>query len=129
MTTQSRKLRTPLAAVRGLGSAKSGLGHWWYQRLTAIAMLPLVGWMVYLVVSLSGADYPTAMALISHPVNAPVLMLFIGVGMWHASLGIQVVAEDYISHEATRLAVIIATKMAFILLASISIFSILKIAL
>lgn len=129
MTDSPNSMRSPLGRVRGLGAAKSGLSHWWHQRLTALAMAPLMIWMMVLVFQLIGADYTAATALISHPVNATVMLLSVGVGFWHASLGIQVVLEDYVSHEGVRLAALIIVKMAAIALASLSAFSILKIAL
>jgi succinate dehydrogenase / fumarate reductase membrane anchor subunit len=69
------------------------------------------------------------MALLSHPVNAALVMLFVGVGFWHSSLGLQVVLEDYMAHEGVRLALIIVIRMALIVLGAISLFSVLKIAL
>ena len=126
---KSNSMKTPLAEARGLGTAKSGLAHWWHQRLTAIAMIGLVAWMCVIIVMLVGADYSGAMALLSHPVNAALIMLFIGVGFWHSSLGLQVVLEDYVAYEGVRLALIIAIRMALVLLGAISLLSILKIAL
>ena len=126
---KSNSMKTPLAEARGLGTAKSCLAHWWHQRLTAIAMIGLVAWMCVIIVMLVGADYSGAMALLSHSVNAALIMLFIGVGFWHSSLGLQVVLEDYVVHEGVRLALIIAIRMALVLLGAISLLSILKIAL
>ena len=126
---KSNSMKTPLAEARGWGTAKSGLAHWWHQRLTAIAMIGLVAWMCVIIVMLVGADYSGAMALLSHPVNAALIMLFIGVGFWHSSLGLQVVLEDYVAHEGVRLSLIIVIRMALVLLGAISLLSILKIAL
>ena len=129
MAHKADSMRTPLGKVRGLGAAKSGLSHWWHQRLTAIAMLPLICWMIWLIFSLSGADYQQAVSLISHPVNATIMLLFVGVGFWHAALGLQVVLEDYVGNETVRMIALIMVKMLAILIASLSLFSILKIAL
>jgi succinate dehydrogenase / fumarate reductase membrane anchor subunit len=126
---KSNSMKTPLAEARGLGTAKSGLAHWWHQRLTAIAMIGLVAWMCVIIVMLVGADYSGAMALLSHPVNAALIMLFIGVGFWHSSLGLQVVLEDYVAHEGVRLALIVAIRMVLVLLGAVSLLSMLKIAL
>ena len=92
-------------------------------------MLPLICWMIWLIFSLSGADYQQAVSLISHPVNATIMLLFVGVGFWHAALGLQVVLEDYVGNETVRMIALIMVKMLAILLASLSLFSILKIAL
>ena len=126
---KSNNMKTPLAQERGLGAAKSGLSHWWHQRLTAIAMVGLVAWMCALVVMLAGADVESAMSLLSHPLNAAILILFVGVGFWHSALGLQVVLEDYVAHEGIRLTMIIALRMVLILLGAMSMLSLLKIAL
>ena len=126
---KSNNMKTPLAQARGLGAAKSGLSHWWHQRLTAIAMVGLAAWMCALVVMLAGTDFDGAMALLSHPFNAAIFILFVGVGFWHSALGLQVVLEDYVAHEGVRLTMIIAIRMALILLGAISVLSLLKIAL
>ena len=129
MTRQTKSMSTPLAQARGLGSAKSGLHHWWHQRVSAVAMVGLVGWMVFLVLSLAGADYETALDMVSHPAHAAVVVLFIAVGLWHASLGLQVVLEDYVANEGMRLIAILAVKMAASVIAVLSILSVLKVAL
>ena len=129
MTRQTKSMSTPLARARGLGSAKSGLHHWWHQRVSAVAMVGLVSWMVVLLFSLVVADYQTAMNILAHPVNATVVVLFVAVGLWHASLGIQVVLEDYVANESVRLIAILAVKMAASVTAILAILSVLKVAL
>ena len=129
MTKQTKSMSTPLARARGLGSAKSGLHHWWHQRVSAVAMVGLVSWMVVLLFSLVDADYQTALNMLAHPVNATVVVLFIAVGLWHASLGLQVVLEDYVANEGVRLIAILAVKMAASVIAVLSILSVLKVAL
>ena len=126
---KSRSMQTPLAAVRGLGSAKSGLHHWWNQRMTAVAMVPLVIWMVSLCILMTGASYQDALAIASHPANATVLILFVAVGFWHAILGLQVILEDYVAAEGLRLVIIVVIRMFAIALAALSILSILRVAL
>ena len=122
-------MSTPLARARGLGSAKSGLQHWWHQRVSAVAMVGLVSWMVVLLFSLVEADYQTALNMLAHPVNATVVVLFVAVGLWHASLGLQVVLEDYVANEGVRLIAILAVKMAASVTAILAILSVLKVAL
>ena len=129
MTRQTKSMSTPLARARGLGSAKSGLHHWWHQRVSAVAMVVLVSWMVVLLFSLVEADYQTAMNILAHPVNATVVVLFVAVGLWHASLGIQVVLEDYVANEGARLIAILAVKMTASVTAILAILSVLKVAL
>ena len=129
MTRQAKSMSTPLARARGLGSAKSGLHHWWHQRVSAVAMVGLVSWMVVLLFSLVEADYQTALNMLAHPVNATVVVLFVAVGLWHASLGLQVVLEDYVANEGVRLIAILAVKMAASVTAILAILSVLKVAL
>ena len=129
MTRQTKSMSTPLARARGLGSAKSGLHHWWHQRVSAVAMVGLVSWMVVLLFSLVDADYQTALNMLAHPVNATVVVLFVAVGLWHASLGLQVVLEDYVANEGVRLIAILAVKMAACVTAILAILSVLKVAL
>ena len=129
MTRQTKSMSTPLARARGLGSAKSGLHHWWHQRVSAVAMVGLVSWMVVLLFSLVEADYQTALNMLAHPVNATVVVLFVAVGLWHASLGLQVVLEDYVANEGARLIAILAVKMTASVTAILAILSVLKVAL
>ena len=129
MTRQTKSMSTPLARARGLGSAKSGLHHWWHQRVSAVGMVGLVSWMVVLLFSLVDADYQTALNMLAHPVNATVVVLFVAVGLWHASLGLQVVLEDYVANEGVRLIAILAVKMAASVTAILAILSVLKVAL
>ena len=83
-------LKTPLARVLGLGSAKDGVGHWWWQRLTAIAIVPLGIWFVLSVVSLAGAQHGAAVSWLQSPLNAALFLCFLLAAFWHASLGLQV---------------------------------------
>jgi succinate dehydrogenase / fumarate reductase membrane anchor subunit len=125
----SSSLRSPLGRVRGLGSAKEGVAHWWAQRVTALALVPLVLWFVIAVISLAGADYARTTAWIASPVPAILLVLLIVATFYHAVLGMQVVIEDYIHPESLRIALILLVKAAAIVLAAAAIFAVLKIAL
>jgi succinate dehydrogenase / fumarate reductase membrane anchor subunit len=88
--------RTPLSRARGLGSAHSGVDHWWRQRVTAILLVVLVPWLVGLLVSLIGADLEAARIVIARPWNIIALAAFVIAAFWHARLGMQVVIEDYV---------------------------------
>jgi succinate dehydrogenase / fumarate reductase membrane anchor subunit len=118
--------RTPLARARGLGSAKEGLHHWWMQRLTAIALIPLVVWFAISLVMLSGADLTTVRAWIGSPLVMVLLILTIGVGLHHGQLGLQVVLEDY-TNGALRVAMIVLVKFIAILFGLAAILAILRI--
>jgi succinate dehydrogenase / fumarate reductase membrane anchor subunit len=122
-------MKSPLARARGLGSAHEGVHHWLHQRITAIALVPLMIWLVVSIVSLNDADYGIFTGWIAQPVNATLLIFVIIAGFYHAALGLQVVLEDYISCKATRIASIITNKLFFLGAGLASVFSILKIAL
>ena len=108
-------LRTPLARARGLGSAKDGVGHWWAQRLTAIALIPLVVWFAVSLVMLSGADYAMVRAWIGSPLVMVLLILTIVIGLHHGQLGMQVVIEDYVARDGWKLALIVLVKFIAVL--------------
>ena len=127
MARSTNSMRTPLAKVRGLGSAKSGVHHWWHQRLTAIAMVPLVLSAIYLVFRIAGSNYNQAISLLQNPFYAAILLLLIITGFWHCMLGIQVVIEDYVGSEWGRITSIMIVKAILILLATLSALSLLKI--
>jgi succinate dehydrogenase / fumarate reductase, membrane anchor subunit len=119
--------RTPLARARGLGSARDGVGHWWAQRLTAIALIPLVVWFAISLVMLSGADYTVVRAWIGSPLVMMLLILTIGVGLHHGQLGLQVVIEDYVANDGWKLALIVIVKFIAVLFGLGAIVAILRI--
>lgn len=121
-------LRTDLGKVRGLGSAKEGTQHWWAQRVTAIALIPLILWFVASVVGLAGADIGPVRAWVAQPVTAILLVLLIGATFHHMQLGLQVVIEDYVHAEWLKITGIILVKFGAVLLAAASAFAVLKIA-
>jgi len=111
-----------------LGSAKEGLHHWWGQRLTALALIPLALWFVVSLLSLMGSDLARYTAWVSSPVNASLLILTLAVTFHHAQQGLQVVIEDYVSNHGVRAAGIIIVKFACLALGVLTIFSVLKVA-
>ena len=104
--TGGRHLRTPLARVRGLGSAKSGTEHFWRQRLTAVANVPLTIAFVLIVVSLLGRNHAYVVQTLGSPLVAMLMLLFIGSATYHMRIGMQVIIEDYVHDETTRLALL-----------------------
>ncbi|MDX1608716.1 MAG: succinate dehydrogenase, hydrophobic membrane anchor protein [Halofilum sp. (in: g-proteobacteria)] len=122
-------LRTPLAEARGLGSAKEGVGHWWHQRLTAVALVPLTLWFGFSVALLGSADYYTVIDWVANPVNAVLLILLLAVGFWHGALGVKEVIEDYVAGEGKKLFLLLAVQLAAVVLALAGIFAVLRIAL
>jgi succinate dehydrogenase / fumarate reductase membrane anchor subunit len=120
-------LRTPLARARGLGSARVGVHHWWAQRLTAIALIPLVVWFAISLVMMSGADYGAVRAWIGSPVVMVLLILTIAIGLHHGQLGLQVVIEDYVHGDGGKLALIVAVRFIAVLFGLAAIVAVLRI--
>ena len=120
-------LRTPLARARGLGSARVGVHHWWAQRLTAIALIPLVVWFAISLVMMSGADYGAVRAWIGSPAVMVLLILTIAIGLHHGQLGLQVVIEDYVHGDGSKLALIVAVRFIAVLFGLAAIVAILRI--
>ena len=121
-------MRTPLGKVRGLGSAKEGTDHFWKQRLTAVANVPLIVFFVWLIVSLNGASHQEVSATLSNPVIALLLLAVIGSVCLHMKLGMQVVIEDYIHAEGMKVSLIILNTFFCTGIGLVSAFAVLKLA-
>jgi succinate dehydrogenase / fumarate reductase membrane anchor subunit len=89
-------LRDPLKVARGLGASGSGVRAWWLQRVTAVALVPLSIWFLFLMGGTLHADYPVVLATIAQPVHAISLIVFVVCLFWHGALGLQVIIEDYV---------------------------------
>lgn len=123
------KLRTPLAKVRGLGSAKEGTHHWWAQRLTAIALVPLSLWFIYSLVCMTTRDYMAAIGWLQSPITSTLLVLFVFSLFYHAQLGMQVVIEDYVGNEALKITSIIVLKFVMFFAGLAGVMAVLKVFL
>lgn len=125
----SAQLRTPLARVRGLGSAKSGTHHWLVQRLTSIALLPLTVWFLYVALKLVGGEYADARSFLAQPWNAVLMAAFVLMLFYHAKLGIQVILEDYVHLRWLEVASQMINLFACAFAALVALFAIVRIAL
>jgi succinate dehydrogenase / fumarate reductase membrane anchor subunit len=121
-------MRTPLGRVRGLGSAKSGTEHFWLQRLTAIANLPLSLFVVGLIISTSGSNFAAVKATLGSPFVAIPLLLFVISAAWHMRIGMQVVIEDYVPSEGPKVALLLANTFFTFAVGIGCVFAILKIS-
>ena len=119
--------RSALGRVRGLGSAKEGTSHWWSQRLTALALVPLSLWFMISLAALAGADHATVVSWIASPMVAGLLILLVTATFYHAYLGLQVVIEDYVHGEGMKLALLLVSQAASIVLGLAGVLSILMI--
>jgi succinate dehydrogenase / fumarate reductase, membrane anchor subunit len=117
-------MRTPLARVKGLGSAKEGLRHWWMQRITAIANIPLVAAAIWIVLLSLRTDYAGVINLVGDPCVGAILILFVANLFYHAALGLQVVIEDYVSGRTAKFLLLIFVKFSAVLIAMIGIVSV-----
>jgi succinate dehydrogenase / fumarate reductase membrane anchor subunit len=122
-------LRSPLGRARGLGSAHAGAAHWWAQRLTALALLPLTLWFICAVIRLAGEPRDYMIAWMSAPVPIVLMLALIVATFHHLHLGLQVVIEDYVHVGSIKLAAVLAIKALCVLLALACIVSVLKIGL
>ncbi|TLY61233.1 MAG: succinate dehydrogenase, hydrophobic membrane anchor protein [Gammaproteobacteria bacterium] len=121
-------LRSPLGRVLGTGSAKEGVQHWWLQRLTSLALVPLSIWFVVSLLSLPSFDHAIVAAWMSQSWTALLLVLFVVVGAWHSQLGVRVVVEDYVHATGVRTLTLVVVTFAHALLAAAGVFAILKVA-
>lgn len=123
------QFQTPLKQVRGLGSAQDGTGHWWAQRLTAIALIPLCIWFAWFCVNLAGADYAQVRNAVAAPLNGFLLIVLLWSLFYHAQLGLQVVIEDYIHQRTFEISLLIAIKFLAIALPLAASIAVLRIVL
>lgn len=121
-------LRTSIDRFRGLSTGKEGVNHWWMQRVSAIALTPLTLWFLISLLGVIGADYETVVAWIGKPFNTVLLIaLLVGV-FYHAMLGLQVVIEDYIHVEGSKVLSLLVMKFALLLLGGAAVLAVLRIA-
>ena len=123
------RMRSPLGRALGLGSAKEGVEHWWLQRITAAALVPLSVWFVIAIIRLVGADIEMVRDWVSTPMPAILLVLLLIATFWHASLGLQVVIEDYVHTPLTKLGLVIVVRLGCFAFAVAGIFAVLSMAL
>jgi succinate dehydrogenase / fumarate reductase membrane anchor subunit len=122
-------LRSSLIKVSGLGSAKDGTGHWWAQRITAVALIPLGLWFAISVLGMPGADYNAVRSWLAQPLNSILMILLIVSVLHHSQLGIQVVVEDYVHNQSLKVLTLTLSRFLHIALAVAAIYALILISL
>ncbi len=120
-------LRSPLGRVLGLGSAKEGTGHWWAQRTTSVALLPLMIWFVCSLLTLPALDYQTIHTWMSVPFTAFLAVLLVVTATYHSNLGVDVIVEDYVGH-GMKVLTLMTLRFLHVLVGGVAVFAILRVA-
>lgn len=128
MSEAKSSMRTPLGRVRGLGSAKSGTEHFWMQRVTAVANVPLTLFVIGLIISTAGSNYAAVKATLGSPIVAIPLILFVISATYHMRLGMQIIIEDYVPAEGTKIVLLLLNTFFCATVGLGSVFAILKLA-
>jgi succinate dehydrogenase / fumarate reductase, membrane anchor subunit len=121
-------LANPLRRVLGSGSAKSGVEHWWRQRLTSIALVPLSVWFVVSLLALPSFEHATVIAWIGQTSTALLLILLVLTAAWHSQLGVRVIVEDYVHHPGGKTVTLVLLAFLHVLIAAAGVFAVLKVA-
>jgi succinate dehydrogenase / fumarate reductase, membrane anchor subunit len=122
-------LTTPLRQVLGAGPAGQGVHHWWLQRLTSLALVPLSIWFVVSLLALPSLDHFTVVSWLGQGASALLLILFVLIGTWHSQLGVRVIIEDYVHGAGAKTLLLVLTGFAHVLIGAVGVFAIVKIAL
>jgi succinate dehydrogenase / fumarate reductase membrane anchor subunit len=120
-------LRSPLGQVLGLGSARAGSQHWWSQRVSAVALLPLTVWFLVSMLTLGSAEYAPVLAFLAKPFNGFLCILLVAALAYHSYLGCNVIVEDYVRTPARKIAGLLALKFAHVLAGGAAVFAVLRI--
>lgn len=121
-------LRSPLGRVLGLGSAKDGTAHWWAQRVSAVALIPLALWFFFSLLALPNLDYGTVRTWLALPISGFLAMLLIAVLAYHSYLGTIVIVEDYVHAAGMKLFTLLLLRFLYVLAGGASLFAILRVA-
>jgi succinate dehydrogenase / fumarate reductase, membrane anchor subunit len=121
-------LQSPLGRVLGLGSAKDGTGHWWAQRVSAVALIPLTLWFMFSLLALPALDYATVRAWLSFPLSGFLALLLVGVLTYHSYLGTNEVIEDYVHSAGMKVLSLLSLRFAHVLVGGAGIFAIMRVA-
>jgi succinate dehydrogenase / fumarate reductase, membrane anchor subunit len=128
MARRAMSLRSPLGRVAGLGSAKDGTAHWWAQRVSAVALIPLTLWFMFSLLALPALDYATVRAWLSFPLSGFLAVLLVAVLTYHSYLGTIEIVEDYVPSAGMKIFTLLLLRFLYVLVGGASIFAILRVA-
>jgi succinate dehydrogenase / fumarate reductase membrane anchor subunit len=120
-------LRSPLGRVLGMGSAKDGTAHWWAQRVSAVALIPLTLWFVFSLLTLPALDYDTVRTWLSVPISGFLAVLLVAVLAYHSYLGTIVIVEDYVTGTGMKVLTLLVLRFLYVLCGGAGIFAILRV--
>ena len=123
-----KEMQTPLHKVQGLGAAHSGTGHFWRERVTALALVPLTLWFLYAAIGLAGVSEAHAVGYLSHPLNAILMVAFVTVSLYHMNLGLQVVIDDYVHGAGARILLLLVVRFIVVATGAFALFALIRIA-
>jgi succinate dehydrogenase / fumarate reductase membrane anchor subunit len=123
-----QRMRSPLRRAQGLGSAKKGVEHWWMQRVTAVALIPLTLWFAASLIVLGGSDYSTFIIWLRAPLVTVLMVLLLIALFYHTALGLRVVVEDYIHSDRVKIPMLVTINLGCFALAIAGIIATLRIA-
>jgi succinate dehydrogenase / fumarate reductase membrane anchor subunit len=120
-------LRSPLGRVLGMGSAKDGTAHWWAQRVSAVALVPLTLWFVFSLLTLPALDYDTVRTWLSVPISGLLAVLLVAVLTYHSYLGTIVIVEDYVTTVGMKVLTLLVLRFLYVLCGGAGIFAVLRV--
>lgn len=123
-----KSAQTPLHKVQGLGASHSGTGHFWRERVTSVALIPLSLWFAYAMLGLAGTNEVAILQFLMHPWNALLMAGFAAISLYHASLGLQVAIDDYVHSATSRVFLLILVRGAVFALIATCVFALIRIA-
>jgi len=123
-----KNMQSPLHKVKGMGSSHSGTGHFWHERVSSVALIPLTLWFGYAVLGLVNASEVTAISFLAHPVNAILMAAFVIITLYHIKLGMQVIIDDYVHAAGAKIALLLLVRFAVIATGAACLFALLRIA-
>ncbi|HWF63821.1 MAG TPA: succinate dehydrogenase, hydrophobic membrane anchor protein [Rhizomicrobium sp.] len=121
-------LETPLHKVQGLGASHSGTGHFWRERVTSVALIPLSLWFAYAMLGLIGTNEVAIVSFLAHPWNAILMGLFVVISFYHLSLGLQQVLDDYVHTPGTKLFLRLTVTVIWVIASLVSVFALVRVA-